>query len=327
MTRFLFRTTALTLLVLLTCATAEAQWGRRYGYSPTSEGQAIDGAGMVRIKRPPTEAVMFVQLTGKGKTLAEALDDLKKRHETAAAQLEKLGAEKGSAKLSPPVADAAGGGDANQRRMEAMIAQRMARGKKVAKPAKPAVSVSATLSARWPIEGDTVEKRMLAADALREKVKAANLQGPKTEAKLSLEEQEALEEAAEEIAQMRSSNDEGPSLTEPHFLFVAKISAKDRDEAMARAFAKAKAQAGELAKAAGVELGPLVRVGQSAEVNYDVNISPYGRNSDAREWLSQVMVQGRDDDEASENEGMSMTPAAVDFNIAVTASFNVGKPR
>ena len=66
---------------------------------------------------------MYLQLTGKGKTLEEALAALKERREAVAAQLEKLGVDKSALVFTPPGVDDSAA--AQQRRMEVMIAQRM----------------------------------------------------------------------------------------------------------------------------------------------------------------------------------------------------------
>ena len=151
---------------------------------------------------------MYLQLTGKGKTLEEALAALKERREAVAAQLEKLGVDKSALVFTPPGVDDSAG--AQQRRMEAMIAQRMGgRGaKKGAKPVKPPVAVTTMLTAHWPLAGDTTEKLLLAADAVREKIKAADLAGGKEAPKLSPEEQEVAEEMAAQTSPNTGGDEE-----------------------------------------------------------------------------------------------------------------------
>ncbi len=88
----------------------------------TGEGQ-ISASGHVHLQRPPTHLRMYLQLTGKGKTLEEALAALKERREAAAAQLEKLGVDKSALVFTAPGVDDSTA--AQQRRMEVMIAQRL----------------------------------------------------------------------------------------------------------------------------------------------------------------------------------------------------------
>jgi hypothetical protein len=270
---------------------------------------------------------MYLQVSGKGKTLEEALAALKERREAVVAQLGKLGADKSAMVFTPPGVDDSTG--AQQRRMEIMIAQRMGRGaKKAAKPVKPPVAVTTMLKAQWPLAGDTPEKLLLAADAVREKIKAADLAGGKDSPKLSPEEQEMAEEMAAQAAQNMGGDEQVAGPGEPHFLFVARLAPQDRQTAQADAFAKAKAQAAELAKAAGAGLGPLTglsgEAGSVAGVNPYVN--PYGRysynnNRGDMEFL-QAIAQNAGGEE-QQGEALAPRPDGIGFDFVVTATFAV----
>jgi hypothetical protein len=265
---------------------------------------------------------MYLQVSGKGKTLEEALAALKERRELVSAQLEKLGAEKKSIAFSSPGADDAS--LAQQRRMEMMIAQRLGRGpKKAAKPVKPPVSMVSMLTVQWPLTGDSTEKLLLAADELREKVKAANLAGGKDAPKLSPEEQEAAEEMAAEMSRSTGSDEEGAKPNEPHFVFLARLSDADRQKALADAFAKAKTQAAELAKAAGAEMGPLTGISGEGSGGFANSRgyprSPYGyTRNDEGEYLQQI---AQNDDEEQRTESMGIKPDAIGFDFTVNATF------
>ena len=128
----------LGLLVALAAGAARAQLVR-----PPSAGEGqVSASGHVHLQRSPTHLRLYLQLTGKGKTLEEALAALRERREAAAAELEKLGVAKTALAFTPPGVDDSQ--LAQQRRMETMIAQRLGgRGaKKGAKKAKPPVAVT-----------------------------------------------------------------------------------------------------------------------------------------------------------------------------------------
>ena len=310
------------LLAVLAATTTRAQVFR--GPAAGGEGQ-ISAMGHVHLQRPPTHLRMYVQLTGKGKTLEEALAALTARREAVAAQLQKLGVEKSALVFAPPNVDESQA--AQQRRMEAMLAQKISvRGaKKDVKPAKPAVAVTSLLTAQWPLAGDTVEKLLLAAESVREKVKAVDLTGGKEAPKLSPEEQEAAEEMAAETARnMGYSGAEQVNPDEPRFVFVARLSPQDRQTALAEAFTKAKTQAAELAKAAGAGLGPLTGLSGEAGggISYANSMARYNySNRSEYEFMQQVAMAGGP--EEPEGETIAPTPGAIGFDFVVTATFAV----
>ena len=90
--------------------------------APVPSGQ-VAATGQVHLVRPPTHLRMYMQVSGRGKTLEEALAALKERREAVAAKLDKLAAEKSSIVFSSPSVDEAA--MAQQRRMETMLAQRL----------------------------------------------------------------------------------------------------------------------------------------------------------------------------------------------------------
>jgi uncharacterized protein YggE len=310
---------ALAALLPMTLTVAAAQ---------SQEKDTVTGVGFVRVQRPATALRMHVQLTAKGKTLVEALARLKEQREAVAAQLEKLNAEKESIAFRNPAVSAAQ--NAQQRKIESLIAERMAaRGKKVAKPAKPLVTVTGMLTAQWPLEADSPEKLLLAAESLQEKIKAANLSGPKDAERLSPEEQELVEEAAGEdndpFGRSSGSDEEQVVPGRPMFLYVARLAPKEREKAMAEAFAKARSQAGELAKAAGVQLGPLAGLsGQGGKANTGDDMSSYNRRQYMyAQWMaSQAAASGQ---EERPDEAVGPNPASLGFDFYVTATFGMGK--
>jgi hypothetical protein len=296
--------------------------------APARGGQgSVSGTGMQSLSRQPDKLRMIVELLGKGKTLEEALGKLKDRREAALLTLESLKAAKDSIIVGEPGQSVV---QANQlRQMEQMVRQRMmmARGHRSSKPPQLPVSVtaSAILIADWPLTGDTVEKRLLAAGAIEEKIKAADLAGAKEMAKLSPEEEEMREDAES----MGNFGQEQVAPGTPQFVYVARISADERDQAMAQAFAKAKAHAARLAKAAGVRLGALVSVndgptfpGQEGEFFPHRSYGPFG-NDPAEIYLQQLLGGNRLPAlRDKENETMDPEAANLQFTFHLMATFS-----
>jgi uncharacterized protein YggE len=291
----------------------------------TPRKATISAMGTVQVQRQPTTLRMNLQLLAKGKTLEEALEKLKTRRQAAAKQLQSLEADKASISFSPPAVFTAQ--NQQQRQLEAMVRERMGHGKKAAKPIKPAVTVSTLLTAQWPLAADSPEKLLLVVEALREKIKSADLAGVKETEKLSPEEQELAEEAAAAEAEQSGrlpGGEEAPQAGQPHFLYVARISEADRDKAMADAFRKAKANAALLAKAAGVPLGPLCGLtGRSNDSSFVDEESPWAQSAGPEAMYIQRMMMRRNaaapDDQSLEVVGPS--PASLSFDFSVQAMF------
>lgn len=322
--RFLLVTSSLALL-LPGLARAQFEPWRAMMESQPPAKETISGVGMVTVRQTPTALRMYVELLGKGKTLEAALANLKDRREAALAQLQSLGARKESIWFSSP--GLSNIQSAQQRQLEQMIRQRLvARGRKLPRGlqvARPVVA-SVTLTAEWPLPAGTPEKLLVAAEALKEKLRAADLAGSKEAEKLSPEEQEL----AEEMAEMLSNSGEQPvPLGEPHFVYVARISDQDRDKALAEAFAKARAQASRLARAAGIGLGPLVGLsGQGGGVtSFDGYEDPFGGYS-RRAYIEQLIGRRAASDQAQgDNEAIGPEPGSLSFGFYVRAIFGMQK--
>jgi len=316
-----------SMLIALLPAAASAQYAPWELAAMRAEGAAKDSLtalGRVSLKRPPTALRVHVELLGKGKTLAEALANLKARRESAVAQLAALKANKESITCGKPTLSNVY--SAQRRQLEMMIAERMrSGGRKAAKGAKvpELFTVSAMLTAEWPLEAKTPEELLLAAHALMEKVQAADLAGMKDAEKLSPEEEELFEEMN---SMSRRSSDEPIPPGQPYFLYVARISEKDRQQALAEAFAKAKAQAAQLAQAAAVPLGPLVALsgqgggGSNTSTEDEYSGGPY------RQYMRRLrMQQAVDNPDEQASEAVGMDPDSLTFMFMVNASFALGK--
>lgn len=305
---------------------AGAQFGglERAASSQMPGQPTISSTGMATLKRPPTAMRMHVELLAKGKTLEEALDKLKDLREVASVQLGTLKADPNSIEFGSPSLSAAQSAQKSQ--FEAMVRQRMSsrgKGLPAGLQAPKSVTVSMTLSAEWPLEADDPPGLLLAAQALQEEVKAADLAGSKDAEKLSPEEEELAEEMA---AMMRNSGQEEAPLGQPQFLYVARISEQERDKVLAEAFGKAKSQAARLAQAAGAQLGPLVGLGGGGGGQTSFDASDFGMSSNyasqryLRRLMGQQAISGMGE---MQNEAMGGNPGSLTFAFYITASFGL----
>jgi len=282
---------------------------------------SVSGTGMVTVERPAQRMRMHIELGASAPTLKAALAALKDRREAAQSQVESLGADKKSIKFTDPVLSS----DTSDRRrqMEQMIRSKLAgRRKGGAAPALPTShAVSTTLTADWPLTPGAAEQVLLAVHDVQTKVEAADLAGLKEKKAISPEEQELAEEMADMSS--RGYGDENRPPGTPQFMFIAKISDADREKALANAFAKAKSQAARTAKAAGAELGGLLRVADNASAATGFDESSYfGGGYDpytmARMQRANMMAYS-----PAEDEAISMQPGQVPARIMITAVFQL----
>jgi hypothetical protein len=277
----------------------------------------VQGSGMATLERMPEVLRVHVQLSGKGKSLTEALAALKDRREAVKSVLPTLGAAVDSIKFADPQVTRG----EEQQKMNEMLAQRMGRTKRASPGEAAALPTTATasLTADWPLEATDVEQLLAKAFELQEKIKAADLGGAKEATKLSPEE----EELQAEMQQMMSSNQQGPSPGEPQFTFVLKVTPEDKAKLTAEAFQKAKADAERLAAAAGAKLGKIGSL-QSTVQSADTSGSydNYGGNAYYYQMQRQQMQQAaRGDGEDAGNEAVGITPGKVKMTVVVNAYF------
>ena len=324
-----FRISKLALAMLITTALShEALWAQFYpgirDYpAPGAAGQqTISATGTATVKRKPTVLRMYLELAAKGSNLDEALKKMKDRRESARAQLETLKADKDAITFGDPSLSSAA--SPRQRQIEVMLMARMqSRGKKPAKTSiASSVTVRAMLTAQWSLEAETPEQMLVLAQSLQEKVKAADLAGIKDAEKLSPEEEELADEASQ---MMDQSGEQRTPAGQPYFMFIARLSQADREKLLGEAFAKAKTQAADLAKAADVELGPLTGISGQCGGQHnlgDEEYNPFNNSSSVRRILAQQTAEGADE---TRYEAMSNDPAAVSFYGSVQANFRLGK--
>jgi uncharacterized protein YggE len=285
----------------------------------TPPGGTVTGNGTAEVKRQPTVLRVQVEVLVKAKDLKEALARLKERRDAALARLLALGAPKEAVAFGEP---SLGSEKTDQQRQyEAMIAQRLraqggAKTAPKAKPAPPTV-LSTTLRVDLPLKTSGQEELLIRAQDLQEKIKAADLGGLKEFQKLSPQE----EEVAEENQAMMRGGEAEPKRGEPAFAFVYKVSEGEYAKALAEAFQKAKRAAGELARAAGTELGELRHLEGQAVAGEEAAGYPayYGRGNPPRMSLLTSP-------EAQTREALSPQPGTVTYRVSVAASFALKAP-
>lgn len=287
-----------------------------------ADGGTVTGTGKVTLSRQPNVLRMTIELPAEGKDVKEAIANLKAERAALAGKLEKLGAAGESVTFGEPRVGGAYGGamSMHQRMMRQVMRMQRAGNRAVAKAAAdkdappPKVTVSLSVIAEWPIEGESPEELIVTAYTLRETLRAGGLSKPPEAKELTPEEQEQMEE----MAGMMDEDGEAAARGEPSFEFVARFTEAERDKAMAEAFAKAKAAAARLAAATGGSLGALRTVsGSASSEGYDED-DDYGFQ---RAMLQQLGVAPAG--QAGVDEATADEPGAVSLEVTVTAGFGL----
>jgi uncharacterized protein YggE len=309
----ILRAAAAVLLCLANGTLVHAQRGFASG-----EG-TVAGTGTEVIKRAPEILRMQIEITAKAKTLGVALKKLEAHRDAALGQLAKMSSEKETTRAGEPQVGASV--SPQQQQMAMMVRQRLAQaGKKNKKAPEKPISVACTLTAEWKLKGKNTVELLLEAQAIEDKVRAADLAGMDAEEKTA-EEEELAEEMEEQMPNFGDDNQPKPG--EPTFIFVGKISPQDRAKATSAAFAKARQQAEELSVAAGAELGALQSLSRNVAAN-NLNFgmySPYGVMRNAR--FVQAMSDRAESGEDDGAEAIGAQPSEVVLPINVTAAFQL----
>jgi len=238
-------------------------------------GQAsVDG--VVAIGTAKSEAManrMRVTLTikAKGADMEKAVEVLQKRRKNAKIKMEKLGVIEDSVEFDS-ISNGAGGPRQAQIR-QAMMNQ--ARGDKRLEKmlkVKPPASVQVSVSADWELDAELDEVEMLiAADKLKSKIIAADIESASEEDELSA----AQEELAEEMAEMANRYGNESESSGPEFSYVRTIPADDVKKLVSEAVADARKKAQELAESTGVKLGAIYRVASRESARPETYYDPY----------------------------------------------------
>ena len=306
---------SIVLLFLPTRARAAARAG-------ADDAGSVTGVGKVVLNRPATVMRMQIDVPAEGKTVGEALEQLKAKRQALAAKLKSLGAAEAGVQFGDPRVGASGpGGNAQQRYLQQMM--RMQRGNRAAakKPHGPAmVSVTLPVTAEWTLKASGAEEAIIAGHKLRETVKSAGLLGK--DAAGAADKKLEPEEEAEMEEEMAGLTDDGTGAAaplkpgEPRFTFVAKITDPERAAASKEAFQKARAEATQIAEAAGGKVGRLRMV--TAQVG-----AAAGADEDGMGAYNRYMMQAMGMDPGSEAvpEASGTEPGMVSLRITVSASF------
>jgi uncharacterized protein YggE len=297
-----------------------AVWVSAAARAQEDAGGAVVGQGDARIERVPEILRMQITVTGQGKTLKEAVANLKARQQEARSKLEKLGASAAETKFTEPTVSTSR--NDNQERMRRMFMDRMrsklgTRGAEKLKIAEPRV-VSVNLTAEWPLKFSNAEELLLAAQELQEKIQAADLAGTEKNKEASPEQAELSEELNSFVEQQTSGDDEQKPGT-PHFVYVSKISPEEHARLLAEAFQQSKKKAARLAAATGSQLGELRQVREvSGGLDPEEMSGAYRYRNYAR--LTQQMGG---DDTQDRHEAIGAQPGKVEFRVMVTSSFRL----
>jgi uncharacterized protein YggE len=293
---------------------------------PANGGQAaeqktISASGVSVVKQLPTSLRVTVPLSGKGRTPEEAVANLKVRRESAAAQVLALKADKKDVTFGDPSISNAQ--TDRQRQVEQLIAQRRSQGQKVPKGllTQDVYLVDCSMTVEWPFASKTAEEFLLESHNLVQKIKKAELIGKSDTEKLTPEE----EEVADEIANAAESEDGNESQsTTVQIFYVARVPEKDREKAFADAFVKAKKNGEDLAKAAGVELGPVVAIAGIETGNQNTETETYASTPWAN-GLHRVSPPSPDAAEQQSNESVGADPDSMKFTYSLNVIFKMGK--
>ena len=297
------------------------------GQSASGGNGTVSGSGTVLLKRKPDRLRMRVDVIVQGKTIEEAVTNLKDRREAIRGQLATLGAAKESIAFGDPQINT----NVLQARqqMAMMIMARMGnRAKKSAKKGAAPVVISARLTAQWPLKGQDVEALLIEVNRLQEAIKAADLAGKKELEKVSGED----EELSQELEGMQANFGNDPSQAQPgtpSFTLVSKIAVEDHARALAEAFQKAKARAQETARAAGAELGPLRQLGSQVQSGgesegADSGMQAYAQAMQAyRQAMGMNPGGGQLDEPEHPMEAVGTQPGEVSYRVTISAAFDL----
>jgi len=124
------------------------------------------------------------------------------------------------------------------------------------------------------------------------------------------------------------NGEQEPKRGTPMFVYLSKLTEDEHSKAITQAYAKAKQQAARLAKAAGVELGPLQQLsldGSSesspSELWQDMQSDPFTQQMYQRMFGGYPSVSM----DRSAAEAIGIHPGKVVYKVGLVAGFGLGK--
>jgi uncharacterized protein YggE len=236
---------AMTLGAMLVFATAAAGADEQGTVTVSGHATTPEKAEIIRLT---------MMVTADGTDVRDAAAKLKQQRDDLKSKLAATGATDGTIKFSDPVEGNQGNLTPQQRMMQQVMA---AQNRRAPSTQPTGVTISSTLTAEWPLTDASADDALLAASQLEAKIKDALPKAGVATAKTPEEEEIAQEMAA----QQNGAETSKPG--EPKFTFVHKLTAEERTRLLKQAFANAQAQAGQIAGAAGLQVGPVVRLSNS----------------------------------------------------------------
>jgi hypothetical protein len=139
------------------------------------------------------------------------------------------------------------------------------------------------------------------------------------------EESEVDAELAEEMAEMGATYEDPSQLKpgEPVFMYVCPVSQEEQSKAYAEAFARAKASAEQLSRAAGAELGSLRGLSAQSSPYDQFNANYYGGYSDPfAQRVQQIVAEQTARSSGLRDEAIGSQPHEVTFPVRIMATFD-----
>ena len=287
-------------------------------HAGAEEQATVIGQGTSIVERQPELLRMQLEIHAKASDLKTALSRLAERRAQAAKLLVELGAEQGSLKFgSPHVSPQA---MQRQQQMRMMVAQQLrGRGGKPKEAAETPEPVTLVLSVRaeWPLTGTEPDDLLLKTHELQKKIKAADLAGKKELEQPTEEEEESAAEA-----QQTYFDPSEQQIGDAVFVYVAKIPAPVRKQAITEAFIQAKAKAEDLAQAAGASIGSLRELKCMEQAGPNLDGMASFNNNYYNSMAYRLAQQAAGMFAAGGNpEAVGAEPGLVRFGISVDASF------
>ena len=283
----------------------------------------VTGQGAFEMKKQPEFLRIQVEVLAKAKSAKDALAKLQERKQAARTKLEGMGATAESIEFGEPsVVAEQDPREAQMMNRRMWMMQNQGGKKPPAKPKEaPPVVVSCNLKAQIRLTAPNPEEMLILTHGLEERIKAADLGGTKAIKQGGPQE----EELAQEEMQGMVNGDEQRVRGQPFLIYVSKLSDEERIRAVREAFKRAERQAGELAGAAGLVLGPVYKLEETQITNNDVEMPMEYVYSQMGGMRMQQASFGVDDKNTI--EAMGARPAKVVYRVGVAASFEMRRLR
>jgi hypothetical protein len=171
------------------------------------------------------------------------------------------------------------------------------------------------------------EELLIQAHGLEDRLKTADLGGIKELKRTSPQDEEMEQEVAAQMLMMEANDPEAPKRGEPMFLYVSKISEPERAKILSQAFKRAKEEAGQLAKAAGVELGALHHLEDSVVPAPGLDEAVYVNVPEFYRFPFQERARtGNSSDDKQTREAVGSQPGKVTYRVVLSAAFELRRP-